>query len=320
MGLLNRDKKIIAGLSGWIEKEWLFERSLTSTFFSDKEAFQRGCERFDRKKFNLPSNLYINLKREFAFAELARERQNLLKYAFHNYRMVEIIFNLIFSSNVHNSNKSDFTTYLRNRIFKYLNQGKYNFLVEHVIEYELISVTGNTVCKNLVNSTRDLSFGHRVFIAMVTKNVRDCILDKRNNPFGNVTFQMNKERFVVDKSKVSIRNSKPALTEDGYYMFEPVKRMIDQERVFKKAFYFSNQSVPRRNSVQLNAFFSMKFYRDLYTHNVASFAQNPKIDKPSFEDTKYIEFPEAILESDYYERYIDNVIGLYADFLINPHL
>lgn len=309
-------------IKNWIEANWLFEKILSHEIQKDKKSYLKGIEDFDKKQYAVDKVLYKNLKREAGLAEIARQNKSLLKYAFHKYRMTELIFNIIFSSNEHDSNKNDFNSYLRQRIFIHLNSNfKFKTLIEQIEHYELICSLPSVQCRSKgrfsTNSkTQIVKLGDLIGY---TKD-RNYLLNQK--PHFSFEFYRDETCYEINVKSLKIGKSQYKLNDDGFFELKSLNA-TDQERIFKDAFYYDNSQnprIPRKNSVQLNAFFSMKHFRDLYCHNIASFTKKPRIYKPTSEDENYIENPELILTSNYYDRYVDNVILLYEDFVRNPYM
>lgn len=316
-------KEIIDSLKDWFEDEWLLERHLTNEFIKDKEAFQRGCSAFDKKQYNLPIELYLNLKKEAGLASIAKENKSLLKYAYHNYRMVELVFNLIFASNTHDKGKGDLNSYLRFRLFSYLgSKNSDTELIQQKHKYEIIAGVQNLICYQCNKSSKNLIFNLGDVITYVPENTKAEIEKNKRYPNNKRFIEFEREGlcYTAFYKDVLIRNSVPSKNLDGFFELERINSISKCEKYFKRAFYFDLNNNPRKMSVQLNAFFSLKHYRDLYSHNISSYSQKVNIINPTYEDEKYLTNPELILESDYYERYVGNVVGLYAEFLTNPHL
>lgn len=312
-------------VKNWIEANWLFEKILSHEIQKDKQSYLKGIEDFDRKQYAVDKVLYKNLKREAGLAEIARQNKSLLKYAFHKYRMTELIFNIIFFSNDHDSNKNDFNTYLRHRIFAHLNSNsnltKIKALIEKIEHYELICSLPSVQCKPKgnfpVNSKIQI-----VKSGDIIGYTKDRNYLKNQKPNFSYEFYRDEICYRINIQALKIGKTQSILKDNGFFELKSLSAS-EQERIFKDSFYYDNsqnQRIPRKNSVQLNAFISMKHFRDLYCHNIASFTKKPRIYRPTSEDENYIENPELILTSNYYDRYVDNVIALYADFLINPHL
>jgi hypothetical protein len=239
--------------------------------------------------------------------------------------MTELIFNIIFSSNEHDSNKNDLNSYLRHRIFAHLNSNsnltKFNALIEQIEHYELVCSLPSVQCRPksefLINSKIQIVKSGEII--GYTKE-RNYLQNKKPN--FSYEFYRDKICYRINVQALKIGETQYVSNDNGFFELKSLSA-TEQERIFKDAFYYDyiqKQRITRMNSVQLNAFFSMKHFRDLYCHNIASYTKKPRIYNPTSEDVKYIENPELILTSNYYDRYVDNVIALYADFLINPHL
>jgi hypothetical protein len=316
-------EQIIESLKDWFEKDWLYDRHLTTEFVRDKEAFNRGCRTFELKQFSLPEQLFFNLKKEAGLAEVARMNNSLLKYAYHSYRMVELVFNLIFSTNFHDENKSDLKSYLRFRLYNYLGSKSLdNELIKQVYKYEIIAGVQNLTCFHSSDSSKKIKFNLGDIITYVSEKTK-VEIEKNKRFYSNnkryIEFEMDGYYYSVFYKDLLIRNSVPSRNLKGYYELDKISSISKCENFFKKSFYFDLNKTPRKMSVQLNAFFSMKHFRDLYSHNISSYSQKVNIFHPTYEDEKYLKNPELILDSDYFERYVDNVIELYADFLVHPH-
>jgi hypothetical protein len=312
-------------IKNWIEANWLFEKILSHEIQKDKNSYFKGIQDFDRKQYAVDKVLYKNLKREAGLAEIARQNKSLLKYAFHKYRMTELIFNIIFSSNEHDSNKNDLNSYLRHRIFAHLNSNsnfpKFKALIEQIEHYELICSLPSVQCRSKGNFS-SISKIQIVNLGDIIGYTKDRNYLQNQKPNFSFEFYKGKTCYEINVRALKVGKSQYKLNDYGFFELKSLNA-TDQERIFKDAFYYDNSQnprIPRINSVQLNAFFSMKHFRDLYCHNIASYTKKPRIYNPTSEDEKYIENPELILTSNYYDRYVDNVIALYADFLINPHL
>jgi hypothetical protein len=310
-------------IKNWIEANWLFEKILSQEIQKDKQSYLKGIEDFDKKQYALDNILYKNLKREAGLAEIARQNKYLLKYAFHKYRMTELIFNIIFSSNEHDTIKNDLNSYLRHRIYVHLNSNlQFKALIEQKIEqYELICALPSAQCRPKGNFSENSKI-QIVKMGDIIGYTKDRNYLRNQKPYFSFEFYSGKTCYEINVKSLKMGKSQYKLNDDGFFELKNLNA-TEQERIFKDAFYYDNsqnQRDPRKNSVQLNAFFSMKHFRDLYCHNIASYTKKPRINKPTSEDKKYIENPELILTSNYYDRYVDNVILLYGDFVRNPFL
>jgi len=309
-------------IKNWIEANWLFEKILSQEIQKDKQSYHKGIEDFDKKQYALNKILYKNLKREAGLAEIAKQNKSLLKYAFHKYRMTELIFNIIFSSNEHDTIKNDLNSYIRHRIYVHLNSNlKFKTLIEQIERYELICALPTAQCRPKGNFSANSKI-QIVKMGDIIGYTRDRNYLHSQNPNFSFEFYSGKTCYEINVKSLKMGKSQYKLNDDGFFELKSLNA-TEQERIFKDAFYYDNtktRRTSRKNNVQLNAFFSMKHYRDLYCHNIASYTKKPRIIKPTPEDEKYIENPELILTSNYYDRYVDNVILLYADFVRNPYM
>lgn len=292
-----------------------YEKNHIEEYLNDKISYKQGVQEFEKKFPDLPQRLKANLKHEAGLAMIAKNEEQLLQYALHCYKQVESIYNEIFESFNEVRDKNDKNQYNRIKIYNYLHPtntkwSKLSIINKNIIEHEIKVNFASVIFTNNDGVTKTFSQGSTIGFC---SNTNQSILYIEDS---------NKEVWKVQKSQVIISGSRRKRDHSGYFVFERLS-IRDKESFFKKAFYFDLNSppAPRLTSVQLNAFFSMKHYRDIISHNISSNSSEINFydAKLSKEDMKYIDQPDIIVKSNYYQRYVDVVIKLYSDYLQNPH-
>jgi hypothetical protein len=296
MGFCVGNKKIIDSLKSWFEKEWLFERHLTSELMKDKEAFRRGCENFDGKNYSFEGELYALLRKEAGLAEIARVNKDLEKYALHSFRQIEKVFS-----------EFVFVNPGRQKIGKYLLNGQ-----DMILNPVIISNLNQSV-SNLLNHTYQNSLS------------KYCLILKLNHikKINSYCYQAPDINHSDDAIK-SIDHKDWKLTQS------------EQEKIFKSILYFDtfgNNSLSQlmnniQNKPSLVAFNHMYHFRNLGSHlnSQPSSLQLPKNLSVQEQNrlSLYYTHPTEVMNINnespgFYQRYIDTMLGLYSDFLKNPH-
>ena len=292
-----------------------YEKNHIEEYLNDKISYKQGVQEFEKKFPNLPQRLKANLKHEAGLAMMAKNEEQLLQYALHCYKQVESIYNEIFESYIEVTNKNDNNQYNRVKIYNYLHPtntkwSKLSILNKHIIENEIKVNTPSVICTSKNGASKTFSMGDIIGYCSNTKQNTLYVEDSNN------------EVWIVKNNDVIVGKSRHKKDHLGYFVFERLS-IRDKETFFKIAFYYdlNTPRSPRSTGVQLNAFFSMKHFRDIVSHNISSNSSEINFydAKLSKEDMKYIDNPDLIVKSNYYQRYVDVVIKLYSDYLQSPH-
>ena len=311
-------------------KEWIkihfsdYDKSRFDLYMKEKKAYSQGVQYIEDKFPDLPEHLFINLKHESGMAYVAKENRYLMDYAVHMFRQIESIFNELFDLNKGLGEVE--INRRKNTLQKMFDLIQNNGISEQ--NYEITSNSDFLVCfskdaKGKVVKQQGFKKGERIGVARSITG--DEIVAKTKNHSwyftnDNLLYYYSKRITFKTFEYVSALNS---LLTNGKHM-----PFGNQNDVFKHSLYFfkgDSLSVSKPVSClvkkpQLNSFVSIKHYRDLGQHNIASkkslydtflnLSSKKGIEK---EDSKYLNFPESIMDGDYYQRYIDMVISVYAE-------
>ncbi|MDB4710306.1 hypothetical protein OAF16_01095 [Flavobacteriales bacterium] len=324
-----------------------YEKEKIDQYLKEKAAFQKGVKDFETKEiYNpsyLPKDLVINLKREAGSAEVARQNGSLHQYAFHIYRQIEFIFYEMIHSNPG-----------YNKLRKHLYNHSENIKVKQLLKpnkffhiYKVTYLGSNKFCKSLDGEDIELKKHKHIGYSYQTASAKNItVISNDNKPFNIET-----KRYIKETDRyVDLLKTTKNYDLSGYYLMPPfyiydfLKHSISANatiKIFKAAFYFdintpvnskdlllsenyNNLILGKGNSPQLNAFTSLYFYRNLYSHNnkqrqgIEDAFKLGKI-KLKPEDQLYLDNHEWILNGDYYQRLLDAVITLYSAYLKDPH-
>jgi hypothetical protein len=288
-------EEIIESLKEWFEKEWLYERHLTSELMKDKDAFQKGCEYFDSKNYCFDGEFNIQLRKEAGLAEVSRINKNIEKYATHCFRQIEKVF-------------SEFTLVNpgRERIGNYLLDGI------DMIQNPTVINRLNPSILNLLNHTRD----------KVCLN-DGCMILKLNyiHKEGNYYYQAPEPESHIRRLK-SIKDVSWNLT------------LKEQENIFKSSLWFntfgsglSDLASSGQAKPVFEAFSHMAFYRNINSHlNSESKPFRMPQSNDAFKIKRirgFYENPISVMDNQieapgFYQRYVDMVLFLYSEYLRNP--
>lgn len=288
-------EKIIDSLKEWFEKEWLFERHLTSELMKDKEAFQMGCEYFDSHKYNFKGDLLVQLRKEAGLAEVARINKNIEKYATHCFKQVEKVlseFMLVYPG--------------RQKIGKYLLNG-HDMIQNPVVIGEL----NPSIVKSLyhINENGDHN--------------SNCLILKIN-------FILKEGNYYFAAPEPNGFNSKLKSLQDKHWHIN----QNEYERIFKAVLWYntfgSGLSVDANNKKakpSFEAYSHMYFYRNVGSHLNSEYKplQKPKSNNTvqnsrlkAFYENPIVVMDNTIEAPGFYQRYVDMVLYLYSEFLQNP--
>tara|TARA_B110000285_G_scaffold234428_1_gene311360 strand:+ start:1717 stop:2703 length:987 start_codon:yes stop_codon:yes gene_type:complete len=305
-----------------------YEKDKVDLYLNDKIAYDKGFRYFKGRFPNLTNSSKHNLSHCQGLAETSRKDGDLLKYSFYKYRQYELLMFEVFESNNEVVKKGDKNDYNRIKILNYLkntnwsaNTKKLNFCQNSYNEIKkekfwLVKVK-NSVTSISINTKKSESQSfnggeiigktlskkadkyNRIWVDLV--NIGEC----RPVSYGDVYFDSYIETTSLDKN--------------GYIEFDKHIKDDHKHFLFQSAFYWGLSRKKRSavKSCQLNAFFLMRHYRNLYSHN--KFFSEPVIYKPTPEDQLYLKDPELILTSDYFDRLIISFVQAYDDFLKQPH-
>jgi hypothetical protein len=286
-------EQIIDSLKEWFEKEWLYERHLTSELMKDKESFQRGCEYFDLKNYSFEGEIYALLRKEAGLAEVARVNKNLEKYATHCFRQVEKVLSEFILVNPG-----------LEKIGKYLLNDK-DFISNPSPNRNL----NRTSSKNLFHTIINQHNGRHELNP-------NCLILKLNG--------IGKEKGIWSH----LRNTKIHLDQKQenrifksimyFDTFGPDQELTENAKKIDKEYKPS-----------LHAFEHMYYLRNINSHLNSKDSYPFKTPQTQDEIEKYriqpfykdpMQVMNIELESPgFYQRYVDMVLFLYSEFLKNPH-
>ena len=288
-------EEIIESLKEWFEKEWLYERHLTSELMKDKDAFQKGCEYFDSKNYCFNGEFNIQLRKEAGLAEVARINKNIEKYATHCFRQIEKVFSEFILVNPG-----------RDKIGKYLLDGI------DMIQNPTIINRLNPSIMNLLNHTKE-NGSHN----------EGCLILKLNfiHKDGNYYYQ-------APELDSHIRRLK-SIKDVSWNFIQK-----EQENIFKSSLWFKTFGTglsDLANSVEdkpsFEAFSHMSFFRNLGSHlnsDYKPFKIPYNTNQKSIHRLKgFYENPLRVMDTNiespgFYQRYVDMVLYLYSEYLKNP--
>ena len=286
------EDQLIDSLKEWFEKEWLFERHLTSEFMKDKGAFVRGCEYFDKQQYSFKGELLVQLRKESGLAEVARSNRDLEKYATYCFRQVEKVLSEFILVNPGSE-----------LIAKYLLNNK-----DFIIDPTPIIGLNSSVISNL-SHIRDNNFDQSELNPY-------CLILKINN----IQLKYGKCRYVNNSTiKLSQKEENRIFKSLMYFKtFGFDKELTENVSKIEKEFKPS-----------LHAFEHMYFFRNINSH-LNSKSTSFTMPKTQDETEKYriqpfynnpMDVMNIDLESPgFYQRYVDMVLFLYSEYLRNPEI
>jgi hypothetical protein len=283
---------IIDSLKDWFENEWLYERHLTSEFMKDKEAFKKGCEYFDDKKYTFKGELYSLLRKEAGLAEVARSNNNLEKYATHCFKQVEKVLSEFIE-----------VTPGREKIGEYL-LNNHDYILEPCVNKELNSSVSNLLSHSFNNSLNSY-----------------CLILKVNfiKKIKDYCYQAPDEHHH-DEAIKSRKNKYWQLSQ------------THQEKIFKSILYFDTFGIDKelsenmkqvKNKPSLIAFSHMYHFRNLGSHlnsQVSNLNLPKEIEgKERLRLSIFYDNPNEVMNINnetpgFYQRYVDMVLYLYSEF------
>lgn len=290
-------EQIIESLKEWFEKEWLYERHLTSEFIKDKEAFKRGCEIFDEKNYLFEGGMYSLLRKEAGLAEVARINNNLEKYAAHCFRQVEKVF-------------SEFIL---------VNPGRKQLGTYYLNGHDMIQ--NPTTIKELNHSVL-----HLLYHTNQDGNISEsCLILKLNF--------IHKEGAYCCQAP-DIESHITRIKNVNHNSWDFTKK--EQENLFKARLWFntfgrgwSDIAYSVKEKPVFEAFSHMSFYRNVGSHLNSEYKtfKMPKIKDPlSIRRMKlFYDNPMQVMDTNiespgFYQRYVNMVLLLYSEYLKNPKL
>jgi hypothetical protein len=290
--------QIIESLKDWFEKDWLYDRHLTSEFIKDKEAFNRGCEYFDNKNYSFHGELGILLRKESGLAEVSRINRDLEKYAKHCFNQVEKVLSEFILINPG-----------REKIGEYFLNGN-DLSSNHTLILELNPSVSNLMSHSYNNLLNKYCLILKLnFIKIVGFNCYQTPYTKGN-----------------DAALKSKEHSDWSLSQS------------QQEKIFKAVLYFEtfgdNQALTKEmnkitNKPSLFAFNHMYHFRNLGSHlnsQESSLRLPEKIDNQERKRLSiFYKNPSEVMNIDneapgFYQRYVDSILFLYSEFLKKPRL
>lgn len=291
-------EQIVESLKEWFEKEWLYERHLTTAFVRDKEAFQRGCEYFDSHNYAFKGELLIQLRKEAGLAEVTRSNHDLEKYATHCFRQVEKVF-------------SEFLVVKpgRKKIGEYLLDGN------DMVHNPSIIMTLNSSVSNLLSHTYkgQLNFYCLILKLNYIKKIKNyCYTAPDESHFDEAVKTLSHKEWQFSQSQ--------------------------QEKIFKAVLYFDPFGSDKSLSAQMNllqhkpslyAYNHMYHFRNLGSH-LNSQSSPLKMPETPDETERYriqpfYKEPMQVMDNQmespgFYQRYVDMVLYLYSEYFKNSFL
>jgi hypothetical protein len=287
-------EQIIDSLKVWFQKEWLYERHLTSELMKDKDAFQRGCDYFDSKNYSFKGDQLIQLRKESGLAEVARVNNDLEKYATHCFRQVEKVLSEFINVN---PGRKKIGSYLLNC---------YDMIQNPSVIREL-----NPSINRLLYHTKE-DGNHN----------SGCLIIKLNYILkeGNYYYQAPEQNSPISQLR-NIKDSHWNLTQK------------DHERIFKACLWlntFGRGWSELANGVSdkpaFEAFSHMYFYRNVSSHLNSEFKplSMPSSNNPAqiarlktFYENPLEVMNNKIEAPGFYQRYVDMILYLYSEYLKN---
>ncbi len=306
------------------------ERHSYEEHLREKKAYESGCDQFDKKYSQIPSQLFLNIRHEAGLAEVAKSRKELLKYSIHLYRQVEIVFNAIFGSQ--NSTVFRYDTEFLTKLYKFI---KWSDCIQKEITV-FSKIDGLVIKPSKDNRGKNLTFN---------KNKKISKIDYRRRNIKFLTFK------IINKGLYGCSNNPELLRfeiSDNIHSKKYVegvkiqlKKLIDDQKgnlefsqrefLFKNAFYFDGEpsilrdhsiDLNQKNKVYLNALIAIKYFRNIGSHNNydnQTLEQKKRTLHIDHSEKEYWDNPETILNSSYFQQYIDMVLYTYAKYLESPH-
>ena len=325
-----KDNSLTSFPNDWIykllsEKEFRYDREQIKSHIQNKSFFDRGVAKFESQFPNFPEKLSRSLSLEFGLKEIALEEGSLLKYASHTYRIIERVWEEIFNDKPAGNLSNNLGHYNRTKILAYINQNNLNIpskilkKLSPLKEYEVKCIAN---CSNVpdIDRSQTKSFSVGDVVGDISEESLRYYQRTPRMLFWRVVDQ-NGVTWSIHKNNISTNQSKDKIDSDGYYVFDRLT-MREMERLFKRVFYFDLQSGNRLPWAQLNSFYSIKYFRDIDSHNISHNSTEPNYygGNLSPEDRNYKNNPELILGSEYYSRYVNMVIKGYLLHINNPHI
>ena len=289
-------EQIIDSLKEWFEKEWLYERHLTSELMKDKDAFQNGCKSYDEKNYSFEGELKIILRKEAGLAEVARINKNLEKYATHCFKQVEKVLSEFMLVNPG-----------RQKIGKYLLNG-HDMIQNPVVIGEL----NPSILKSLYHLNDDGTHNS------------NCLILKLN-------YILSEGNYYYQAPDPNGFNNKIKSLQDKHWNIN----QSEYERLFKAVLWYNTfgngWSVTANNNKAkptFQAYGHMYYYRNIGSHLNS---ENKPLQMPKSNDAAqnirlkgYYENPLLVMDNQietpgFYQRYVEMVLNLYSEFLKNPH-
>jgi hypothetical protein len=283
--------QIIESLKEWFEKEWLYERHLTSELIKDKDAFQKGCEYFDSKNYFFQGELLIQLRTEAGLAEVARTNKNLVKYATHCFRQVEKVLSEFILVNPGIE-----------LIAKYLLNNK-NFIIDQTPNWTLNIASSKNLSHTFYNeNTFRKELNPKCLILKLNKIVFDKGQYKHLNNLKPLLNQKEENRIFKSIMYFKTFGVKDELTENANKI---EKELRPSFWAFDHMYHFRNIS-SHLNSKD-NPLYEPKYKDNTEKYRIQRFYSDP-MEVLKFEN----ESPG------FYQRYVDMVLHLYSEYLKNP--
>ncbi len=270
-----------------IPKHFYYDQIKANKYLEDKKAFQFGVDYFDSKNYHFPTDLSTKLRREAGLANVAMENKQLLKYAIHCYKQLEIVYSEFV---LNEPGRSRIAIYLLNN--------------DHPTSPRLISITNSASQKNLKYSTELCLVRKLNFVA------------KHNGTFSQTTVSVGSNN---NQYKWNLSASDRNKIFKATLYFNPFDPAVSQ--------ILSTSAGAITDKPSLHAHEHMYYFRNLGSHlnkdnqslpfpTFSSQAETVRV-KPFFDD------PELVLDRThespgFYQRYIDMVLHLYSEFLKSP--
>ncbi|MDC1266635.1 hypothetical protein N8Z75_01525 [Crocinitomicaceae bacterium] len=278
-------------------KEWIkihfsdYDKSRFDLYMKEKKGYAEGVEKFYAKDFNYPSSVKLELRNGAGLMELSRVQGRLFEYGYHCYRQIELVYSQFFDAQPG-----------RFDIGKFLLGADFNQLNTH---YSNNNKSDNFSFSSIINSTVKKKLNYNEHLGY--PEFRSCFVRKINN----YEWQYNGNYWRLKNKDMRLS-------------------FKDKDRIFKASMFFNpfvrpskqNKSEPATQFdwPSLNAFEVIYHCRNKYAHlgiessSISSVFGDRKLNmSKSHQENNFVNDPDLILESDYFERYVNMVIGLYSE-------
>ena len=279
------------GIKDWIKDHFSdYDKSRFDLYMKEKKAYEDGIAKFDVMQYDLPPELKIALRHESGLMEVARQLGFLFEYCYHAYRQIELVFNNFFELSPGRNAVGDYLLGTDESVLNLHYSGNYR---NDQIQLQAIA---NRAVQNIVNYIRPTNSSH----------------------------SFNKFNLVRKVNNYKLNNSNRWVSQSS-----PIKLFFkDKERLYKSTMFYNpfnpnyNKSNPAKafSWPNLNAFEIVNHSRNKYAHlgiensDLESVYNDSRLGLTiTKQEQIFINDPTSILQSDYIERYVNMVVGLYSE-------